>query len=77
MDNEEDFTQEEITQYSVAQTIADSSAVLSFTECLDLAERIIFQLKSDDELNDYEYYCRHGFSRTAPVCTESDCPCED
>lgn len=31
----------------------------------------------DEELDDFDYYGRHGFSRTAPTCTDPDCPCDD
>lgn len=27
----------------------------------------------DEELDDFDYYGRHGFSRTAPTCDDPDC----
>lgn len=32
---------------------------------------------SDEELDDFDYYGRHGYSRNAPTCTDPDCPCDD
>lgn len=42
-----------------------------------VAENRAAQEVPDEELDDLEYYGRHGFSRTVPTCTDSDCPCED
>lgn len=41
------------------------------------AENRAMQDVPDDELDDEEYYGRHGFSRNAPVCTDPECPCAD
>ena len=73
---EPEFTQEETDRYHVMQIISDTTD-LRYGEAMSLADRIVQALKSDDELDDLEYYDRYGFSRTAPVCNDSDCPCEN
>lgn len=79
-DTEPESTQKDTDRLLIMQIISDYTAI-PFRNAMELAELIVDGLEEehrpDEELDDLEYYGRHGFSRTAPTCTDSDCPCED
>ena len=79
-DFDTDITPKDADRLLVMQIISDTTD-LPYRNAMELAERIVDGLEEehrpDEELDDFEYYGRHGYSRTAPVCTDPDCPCED